>query len=213
MQSSEHHISYQTKARYRMLGEVGDNKTLLVALHGYGYLAEFFIRKFQAVDLDRFVVICPEGPHRFYQSGTNGRVGASWMTKEDRLTDIENYIVYLDTLLEQLKSQADFKSIVLLGFSQGGATASRWVAYGKHQFDKFLLWATVFPPDMERDYSTKFRGSKNYFIFGTKDEYYSLNQVHDHFHELSQLNIPFEMRTFDGSHNIHQETLLSILDE
>ncbi|MBD3636723.1 MAG: alpha/beta fold hydrolase [Crocinitomicaceae bacterium] len=213
MKTSETHISYRTRGRYFSLGELEDGKHLLIALHGYGYLAEYFIRKFHGVDTEKYVVICPEGPHRFYQSGTNGRVGASWMTKEDRLTDIQNYVNFLDTLLENLKDKTQFKSITLLGFSQGGATASRWLAYGKHTFDRFILWATVFPPDMDRQYCEKFNNSTNYFVFGTKDEYYTPDKVHEHFHELNQMNIPFEMLNFNGNHDIHEETLLSILHE
>ena len=211
--TSEGHITYQTQGRYFVLGEPAEGKSLLVALHGYGYLAQYFIRKFQGVDLNRFVVVCPEGPHRFYQNGTNGRVGASWMTKEDRLTDISNYLNFLDALLDHLKAQYDYKSVTLLGFSQGGATACRWLAFGKHQFDKFILWATVFPPDMEPEYCEKFNHSKNYFVFGTKDEYYNIETIHEHFKELERLCIPFEMLNFDGNHNIDETTLLSVLND
>jgi predicted esterase len=210
--AKESHIIYQKTGRYFTEGEITCGKHLLIALHGYGYLGQYFIRKFHGVDTNQWVVVCPEGPHRFYQSGTNGRVGASWMTKEDRLNDIKDYVNFLDTLLEDLKSRAEFKSVTLLGFSQGGATASRWLAYGKHNFDKFILWATVFPPDMEKEYNSKFRQSDNYFVFGTKDEYYTQDKVAEHHHELTTLNIPLEMITFEGNHNIHEETLLHILN-
>lgn len=209
---SEHHIQFQKTGRYFVQGKIEEGKHLLIALHGYGYLAEFFIRKFHCLS-DQYIVVCPEGPHRFYQSGTGGRVGASWMTKEDRLNDIKDYVNFLDTLLSDLKSNTKFASVTLLGFSQGGATASRWLAYGSHQFDRFILWATVFPPDMEPEYCEKFNQSRNYFVFGTKDEYYAIETIHNHFTELERLNIPFEMLNFDGNHNIDEETLLSILDE
>ena len=211
--SSEHHILFQKSGRYFVHGELENDKHLLIALHGYGHLAEYFIRKFHAVDTDRYVIVCPEAPHRFYLKESSGRVGASWMTKEDRLTDIKDYITYLDTLLTDLKSKHSFSSITLLGFSQGGATASRWLAYGKHEFDKFVLWATVFPPDMEPEYCEKFNKSRNYFVFGTKDEYYNIESIHEHFKELERLNVPFEMLNFDGTHNIHDGTLLSILND
>lgn len=211
--ASEFHFSTQKTSRYYVHGEIKNGRHLLIALHGYGHLAEFFIRKFNGINTDKYVVICPEGLHRFYLKGTNGRVGASWMTKIDRENDIKDYIHQLDTLLEQLKNQAEFAGISLLGFSQGGATASRWLAYGKHSFDRFILWATVFPPDMEKEYCEKFNNSKNYFVFGTKDEYYTIETIREHFKELKSMNIQFEMLTFDGNHTIHEETLLSILNE
>jgi predicted esterase len=211
--ATEHHISVSKTARYFVQGEIENGKHLLIALHGYGHLSEYFIRKFKSLDKSEFVVVCPEGPHRFYIDGNRGRVGASWMTKEDRETDILDYTNYLDTLLDELKSQAEFSSVTLLGFSQGGATASRWLAFGSHQFDRFILWATVFPPDMERKYGEKFNNSRNFFVFGTNDEYYTQESIQDHFNELNDMNIQFEMCIFDGNHNIHTETLLSILNE
>ena len=211
MSLSESHIKFQKNGRYFTLGEPADGKELLIALHGYGYLAQYFSRKFNAVDLDKYVVIIPEGLHRFYHSGTSGRVGASWMTKEDRLSDIEDYISFLDALLIHLKSEFSFKSVTLLGFSQGGATASRWLAYGSHNFDKFILWATVFPPDMEKSYTQRFNQSANFFVFGTKDEYYSQEIVNEHFGEMKKMQLNFQMLTFEGRHDIHPETLNAVL--
>jgi predicted esterase len=213
MESFEGHIKFQKNGRYFTLGEPADGKELLIAIHGYGYLGEFFIKKFAGVDLSKYFVVCPEGLHRFYQKGTSGRVGASWMTKEDRLKDIEDYINFLDTLMAHFSNEYTFSSKTLLGFSQGGATASRWLAYGKYSFDKFILWATVFPPDMEKEYTIKFTTSKNYFVFGNKDEYYTPERVEEHFKELNILNIPIEMINFEGNHNIHEETLLSLLND
>lgn len=210
MNISESHISYPSSGRYFILGDLSPDKHLIIALHGHGHLAAYFIQKFKNLDLDKYVIVCPEAPNRYYKNGTEGRVGATWMTKEDRLTDIQNYISLLDNTLDELKSNQNFNSISLLGFSQGGATASRWLAYGKHQFDKFLLWATVFPPDMDPEYCEKFNHSANYFVFGTKDDYYSENKVKKHFEELNKLNLRFELIIFDGTHDINEETLQSI---
>ena len=108
MESTEGHITFQKKGRYFTLGNLADGKHLLIALHGYGYLAKYFINKFKELDLDKYVILCPEGLSRFYQSGTEGRVGASWMTKEDRQTDIEDYVNYLDAALDSFKSTCNF---------------------------------------------------------------------------------------------------------
>src|SRR5690554_3872961 len=47
--------------------------------------------------------------HRFYRKGTQGRVGASWMTKEARLDDIEDNHKYLDKLAEHLLKGKSYK--------------------------------------------------------------------------------------------------------
>ncbi|MFT4600410.1 MAG: putative esterase [Arenicella sp.] len=213
MDLTEHHIEFQKTGRYFVQGELSDGKELIIALHGYGHLAEFFIKKFQALDSSKYVVVCPEGLNRYYQNGTGGRVGASWMTKEDREHDIKDYISFLDTLLDSLNAKYSFSKTTLLGFSQGGATASRWLAHGNHDFETFILWATVFPPDMEKKYTSKFMASRNYFVFGNEDEYYSQEIVKEHYRAFDGLRLNFQMINFDGKHNIHYESLLKILED
>jgi predicted esterase len=211
MEVAEEHIEITKTARYFTLGEPGPNKHLLIALHGYGYLASKFAAKFNQVDLSKYYIVCPEGMNRFYLSGYNGKIGAAWMTKEDRLNDIEDYVNYLDLLLSKLLLKNNFETITLLGFSQGGATASRWLALGNHSFDKFILWATVFPPDMPPTYNVKFNSSVNYFVYGNKDEFYNEEKIDIHTEELNRLNIPFELIKFEGNHNIDSDTLLKLL--
>ena len=58
MKSSEQHISYPTKARYYTLGQASTDKTLLIVLHGYGYLAKYFIKKFkETFKEEKFITI------------------------------------------------------------------------------------------------------------------------------------------------------------
>jgi predicted esterase len=188
-------------------------KNLIFALHGYGQLASYFIQKFEFLDPEKYFVIAPEGLHRFYLNGTSGRIGASWMTKENREDDIANYIHYLNTLLEKVTSENHYEKKYLLGFSQGGATASRLIGSGQHKFDVFLLWAAVFPPDMNRDSLGKFNGSKNYLIIGDEDPYYSLEVIVDEQEKLKKTGMKFKVIHFNGKHTIHSETLKNILHE
>ena len=110
--------------------EKAERRGTLIVLHGYGQLPEYFIRKFRPLAEAGWHVIAPEGAHRFYLQGTEGRVGASWMTKEARLDDIADQIVFLDALLGQLEEGMASGPRFLLGFSQGVATALRWAALG-----------------------------------------------------------------------------------
>src|SRR5207237_799567 len=66
-------------------------------------------------------VVAPEGRPRFYltESPTERRVGASWMTREDRLHEIDDYVRYLDAVHVDLKLPNT--RITALGFSQGSA--------------------------------------------------------------------------------------------
>ncbi|MFT7345493.1 MAG: putative esterase, partial [Lentimonas sp.] len=78
--------------------EENPNDQLLIVLHGYGQLSQFFIQKFSSLT-HQCDIIAPEGMHRFYLNGSSGRVGASWMTKEERETDIEDNQKYLEEVL------------------------------------------------------------------------------------------------------------------
>lgn len=210
MTAKEHHLSYQHKGRFFTWGNPEKADHLLICLHGYGQLASYFIRKFHNLPENIFVV-CPEGPHRFYQAGTAGRVGASWMTKEDRLVDIANYIAFLDQLYATQLANNLFKKKTLLGFSQGGATASRWIAQGDGQFDTFLLWAAVFPPDMDISAQSKFSAQRNIFVIGTQDEYTSIEKAACYHKSLNTAEMQFEFVKFDGNHQVDVALLTRLI--
>jgi predicted esterase len=203
-------ITIKKTAKYVTYGNPKTADTIIFVLHGYGQLADFFIRKFNILNKEKYFVVAPEGLHRFYLKGSSGRVGASWMTKERRADDINDYINFLNQLWEQLSSKYSFDKKYLLGFSQGGATASRWHCLGDFKADKFILWAAIFPPDMEKDYCDNFNQSINYFVFGNEDEYYTQGEVDEHYLSLKH-QFDFELIKFEGKHNICSKTLLNLL--
>ena len=143
----EQQFQHKKTFRYQLIhGNEGVEK-VLYALHGYGQLVEYFIRKFKHTPED-LLIVAPEGMHRFYLNGTSGRVGASWMTKIARESDISDIISYLNELDRQISSIYTIKKRYLLGFSQGGAAAARWEQLGNVKFDGMILWACIFPPDL-----------------------------------------------------------------
>ena len=87
----EREINISLKTKYSTYGKFSDRtEKIWFVCHGYGQLAEYFIKNFEVLDAETNYVIAPQGLSKFYLKGFTGRVGASWMTKEDRLTDIEN---------------------------------------------------------------------------------------------------------------------------
>ena len=64
---------------------------------------------------------------RLYLDNTYTRVGASWLTREDRDAEIADFTGYLNALYDQVLDGRDPAAlhISLLGFSQGAATACR----------------------------------------------------------------------------------------
>lgn len=193
-------LEIRKTARYRTFG-VEDSPHLILALHGYGQLAEYFIRNFESLDPGSYFVVAPEGPHRFYLQGSSGRVGASWMTKEWREQDIEENRAYLESLFELLTSGKNYETITLLGFSQGGATAARWFARSGFRVDRFVLWACVFPEDVVPEFnSPRLRKVEKTFVLGDEDEYFN----GDNFHQMNTFyeSHGFRVINFHGKHKI-----------
>ena len=191
--------------RYFSISTEKKPKKLLIAMHGYGQLAEYFIRKFKSCS-DNYTILAPEGPHRFYKNGYSGRVGASWMTKEAREDDIKDNLDWLTEWLTAHLKENIYEKIVLLGFSQGGATATRWYYSQPRLFSHFILWASVFPPDIEKPITAV---KHSYFIVGNKDEFLSSELLEKEL--LVYQNLGFKTIQFEGNHDIEPKTLNSLL--
>src|SRR5258705_5071915 len=148
----EFHLTVGRTARYYTLGEPGpDVRQVWVVCHGYGQLAGRFVRHFEPIADASRLIVAPEALSRFYlDSGMHERVGATWMTREDRLADIEDYVRYLDALHAAVFRQLDRASVqlVVLGFSQGVATASPWVAPGMRP-ERLVAWGGVLQPVLD----------------------------------------------------------------
>jgi predicted esterase len=185
-------------------GDIAKSKTLLIVLHGYGQLGAYFIRKFKQLS-NEYYIVAPEGMHHFYLKGSSGRVGASWMTKEAREIDIEDNNKYLDAVLESLKSKKTFEKIMLLGFSQGGATAARWSAQ-RNDIDQLILWASIFPPDIEKSSFSHFK--KGIFVIGKQDEFY--DEAAQKIEISNYKSLGFEIIEYNGKHDIEETTLQKI---
>lgn len=185
---------------------------VLIVCHGYGHLSPYFIKKFEFLANEHFVIVAPEGLHRYYLNGLQGRVGASWMTKEERDYDIRDYCHYLDLVYDMIYSQCSPNvKIHILGFSQGGATVSRWIAHTEKKIEHVVLWASVFPPDMNWVLGKEsFLSKQLTIVSGRADEFLSEEKVEQQLNALNDLGIDFQFYTFDGGHEIDQPTLQSI---
>ena len=198
-------INFSQARRYYQ-NDLEDKSHILIALHGYGQLAQFFYKKFSFLS-ENWGLIIPEGPHRFYLEGSTGRVGASWMTKEWRKQDIADNNAYLLQLIEKVRTNHPQATLHLLGFSQGGATAARFYQHFPELVSQLILWASVFPPDIEKNSFPK--GKKLDFVLGKQDPYFDSKSLLMVLEEY--INLGFQNYTFEGGHDIDQQTLLTVL--
>lgn len=194
--------------RYTTFGDLNTADFLIYVLHGYGQLAPYFIRKFHGLP-SKYCIIAPEGMHRFYLNGSSGRVGASWMTKEEREDDILDNLNWLSALHHELTANKEFKKVIVLGFSQGGATAVRWFQSGMISADHLMIWASVYPPDLDPNKEIQLHEKEHFFFIGKNDEFYDTDQQNE---LLSFYNARgFETVHFEGPHDINPAELTNVL--
>ncbi len=209
--SVQHHIPISIKASYYTLNKLTeDTERVWLVFHGYGQLAEYFIKKFEGLDPKKNFIIAPQGLSKYYLDGVYGRVGASWMTKEDRLTEIENQYAYIDAVLKQF----DFsdKELIYFGFSQGTATMGRYAAHAKIPFSKMIIWAGTFPPDTDPQDWRYLTGKEGIHYYTSKEDIYFKDEMIPKQNEVvkTALEREPELHWYDGGHRVIPELLTKI---
>lgn len=211
-----HHITVSRTARYITWGEVESAAEVWFVLHGYSMLAASFLRWFEPVSRPGRLLVAPEGLSRAYfeEKGTR-RVGACWMTKEDRDAEIEDYVRYLDQLAERvLAGVPGPPRVEVHGFSQGTATACRWVAFGHRTASRLMLWSGLVPPDLPLSrYGPALTAAGLELAIGTRDKYISPADVDTEQARLAAAGLTPRVHRFDGGHRVDAATLESLTGE
>lgn len=203
MTTREHHLSVRRSARYFTLGEPGPAvRGVWMVCHGYGQLAARFLQSFEGLDDGSRLIVAPEGLSRFYvDRDQREKVGASWMTREDRLIEIEDHIAYLDALHAEtfrLLGRGALP-VTALGFSQGVATVARWAARGNVSVTRLIFWAGTLPPELDL---TVFGGSEVTLVCGTHDPLITAKVLNKDEERLRNAGVRYELVAFDGGHDV-----------
>ncbi|PWJ40020.1 alpha/beta hydrolase [Sediminitomix flava] len=216
LKKNDIHISYSTS--FFQLGEFNhQTKRIWVVCHGYGQLVKYFSRRFDAIKSEEDLILFPEALSQFYLDQEYKNVGSSWMTKENRLRDIENIHSYLNSMLRSISSLKEIQkrniSINLLGFSQGATTVSRWAFAEKIPFDNLILWGGNTPHEMEEyDFSFLKTNAKILSVIGKIDPFFKdkrdeklIDYLKSTFGEDRYSNL-----YYNGGHQIIRETLSEV---
>lgn len=216
----ERHITVPRTARYYTLGEPGPGiAEVWFALHGYGQLASRFMSDLAPLDNGSRLIVAPEALSRFYLGGVGGRlaaertVGAAWMTREDRLVEIDDQVRYLGAVhAEVLASLGDTRPrVCVLGFSQGTAAAVRWLAMGTARADRLILWGGELPPDLDLSARReRFARLDLTLVAGTRDEYITAKILDREKQRLAAEEIPYRVVPFEGGHEIDPAVLRQV---
>ncbi len=204
----EHHFSTLRNARFFTLGSPERSTDLWIVCHGYGQLASRFLERFRPIEAEQRCILAPEGLSRFYltESPTERRVGASWMTREDRLQEIDDYVRYLDAVYAKIVTRG--ARVTALGFSQGTATVCRWTALGAARVDRLIVWGGEVPPDLDLK---RLRVPQLTLVHGTRDEFFTPKIIAATESRLREHKIPYELIPFEGGHEIDAATLRRLI--
>ncbi|MCF8459392.1 MAG: serine hydrolase family protein [Flavobacteriales bacterium] len=214
-QSTKSFVEVPRTARYYKLNTVSQKtENIWIVFHGYGQLSEYFIKHFEELDAEENFIIAPEGLSRFYVDGLTGRVGASWMTKEDREEEIKDQSNYINAVLND--AGVDFSDVsyrfIVLGFSQGTATAVRWFANNGIRPSQLVLWAGSFPHDVNAiEQSDIFKNLPVHFVYGDKDQFLKDVNIEEKTAEFENMGMKLSVWPFEGKHVMDRPTLAKIV--
>ena len=219
----ERHIAVTRTARYYVLGTPGPAvEDVWFVCHGYGQLASEFVKEFESIAHPTRLIVAPEALNRYYIStapefhGPDAPVGATWMTRADREADINDYVNYLDQLFAEIMRELGGRkvSVTVVGFSQGGATANRWLTRGSARADRLLMWGALLAIDSDlHDAAEFFRTTDLVLVYGTRDRFASERMISDYIVRLEENDIPHTVVTFEGGHRMDRDTLRQLAEK
>ena len=213
-------------ARYVVLGpEDGPATEVWLACHGYGQLATYFARHFRAVERPGRLVVVPEALSRFYTDGESGRyqrVGATWMTREERGTDVADVTRYLDDVVVAACARAGVDPhaapLTAFGFSQGTATVTRWLALSplarrrRRRAERLVLWGGGLPHDLDLASEPWLADADLTLVAGDRDEIATPGRVLQQQARLEAAGVPHRVVEFGGGHRLNDRVLRDLAD-
>jgi len=208
MNKQQKQVSYHTTNTYETLNNFTDKtKNIWIVLHGIGYLSKYFIKYFEGLNADENYIIAPQAPSKYYLKNEYKYVGASWLTKENRVLETDNVLTYLDAVhaAEEFPKDCD---LIVFGFSQGVSIATRWIASRKIPCRQIVLYAGGIPKELTpEDFDfINYEETQVSVIIGDKDQYltaevlkYENERIKALFHGNAKQQI------FKGGHEVKKE--------
>jgi predicted esterase len=183
-------------------------------------MAHDFVSHFASIASPARVIVAPEALSRFYVEGLRGgshagsAVGASWMTREDRASEIADQIVYLDAVHDTIFALAERTAarLTVLGFSQGTATVCRWLAHSRARADRLICWGGAIPEDIGLRDDSPLRRVELLLVAGSRDEFATAERVAQQEATLDAAGVPFTTTKFVGGHRLDNVTLQRLAD-
>ena len=96
----------------------------------------------------------------------------------------------------------------MLGFSQGTATVSRWLAASEMRVDHLVLWGGTIPPELDlAAWASRLHGAAITLVIGDHDEYATPEAVAAEAERLSAAGVAFTLLRYAGGHAVEAPAL------
>lgn len=220
----EHHLTTVRTARYYTLGApLAETKRVWFVLHGYAQLAGRFLRHFTGVVPEDTLIVAPEALSRFYLELPRAdrkhmeRIGAAWMTREDRDADIADTRAWLDgvyrTVMDDIARASDAPpEVTIMAFSQSVAITMRWIAGGVVKPNRVIMWAGSLATDVDADaFRVGLGDAEVLLVAGERDMFLTEKTRPLIRGQWDALGIPVREIMYDGVHEVNAVMLAELL--
>ena len=142
-------------AHYYSLGEPGPAiEHLWICLHGHHQPVAGLAAQLVNLDTPERLLILPEALSRHALPETSGRPTDAlgvWFAPHSVDADLADVTTYLDGLTDLIRAQCPPGTpITVLGYGHGAAAAVGWLAENHLPYARLILYAAVFPPEIDR---------------------------------------------------------------
>jgi predicted esterase len=189
---------------------------LWYVLHGQAMRAADILAMAKVLDNGSRLLVAPEALNRHYVGPAVARdapEGAPRWPQTAPAADIRDNVAYLDALHAQMRERfgGPTPPVTLLGFSQGGAAAVRWCAYGAIRPARLIVWASSMPPDVDyRELVARQPAMRVTYVCGARDKFITDKVLAAQHKLLHDANVPFTAVEFDGGHRLDDRALLNL---
>lgn len=206
----KHFLTVSKTARYFTKGNLNtDTKFIWIVIHGYAQTADSFLSSFESLGASHFI-IAPEGLNKFYSRGFSGSPVASWMTSLERENEIADYNQYLNQLVDtlNLKNYTNAQ-VVLLGFSQGVSTQTRFLNQTGLAIHFSVMVAGEIGKEFQDNIPEKISQTNSLYLIGNQENILKPEIVE--FHEQLFKNSQCIFKVFEGKHEVNKSAIRTIL--
>ncbi|MEP6833085.1 MAG: phospholipase [Gemmatimonas sp.] len=220
----EHHLTTVRTARYFTVGApLAETKRVWFVLHGYAQLAARFLRHFDGIVPADTLIVAPEALSRFYLELPRAdrkhmeRVGAAWMTREDRDADIADTRAWLDsvyrTVMDDIaRANQRAPAVTVMAFSQSVAMTMRWIAGGVVKPSRVIMWAGSLATDVDVEAFRAGLGNADVLLVSGNRDMFLTEKTRPMIRaQWDTLGIPVKEYLYDGEHEVEPTMLAELL--